>query len=156
LGGDQAPLLPPGASLNLNQGSYQSDQQCSPRLASSYTSLGSVVHLRPSPWLAGRMNPPLHQAVHWCLMGSPPDGLGGCTPVKREVITQQSQIMSPQEMLREFASWDTELLRQLAGCNVLLCQHRLSRLMSKGWALRTKGSHLIYPCKQVTEAKSKV
>jgi hypothetical protein len=26
----------------------------------------------------------------------------------------------------------------------------------KCWALRTKGSHLIYPCKQVTEAKSKV
>jgi hypothetical protein len=59
-------------------------------------------------------------------------------------------------LLREFASWDTGLLRQLAGSNVLLCQHRLSRLMHKGWALRTKGSHLIYPGKQVTEAKSKV
>jgi hypothetical protein len=30
------------------------------------------------------------------------------------------------------------------------------RTVSKGWAPRTKGSHLIYPCKQVTEAKSKV
>jgi hypothetical protein len=67
----------------------------------------------------------------------------------------QSQ-MSIQEMLQEFASWDMGLLRQLAGSNALLCQHRLSRLMSKGWALRTKGSHLIYPCKQVTEAKSKI
>jgi hypothetical protein len=27
--------------------------------------------------------------------------------------------------------------------------------MSKGWALRTKGSYLIYSCKQVTEAKAK-
>jgi hypothetical protein len=40
--------------------------------------------------------------------------------------------------------------------NVLLCWHRLSGLLSKGWALRTKGPHLIYPCKQVTEARSKV
>jgi hypothetical protein len=57
-------------------------------------------------------------------------------------------------VLREFASWDTILLRQLAGSNILLCQHRLSGLMSKGCALRAKGFHLIYPCKQVTEAKT--
>jgi hypothetical protein len=68
----------------------------------------------------------------------------------------QSQITSPQEMLWEFASWDMGLLKQLAGSNILLCQHRLSGLMSKGWAPRTKWPHLIYPCKQVTEAKSKV
>jgi hypothetical protein len=43
----------------------------------------------------------------------------------------------------------------LAGSNSLLCQHRTSGLVSKGWAPRTKGSHLIYPCKQVTEPKSK-
>jgi hypothetical protein len=43
----------------------------------------------------------------------------------------------------------------LAGTNVLLCQHRTSKLMSKGWALRTKRSHLIHPWKQVTKAKSK-
>jgi hypothetical protein len=59
-------------------------------------------------------------------------------------------------VLREFASWDTGLLRQLAGSNFLLCQQRLIGLMCKGWSLRTKGSHLINPCKQVTEAKSKV
>jgi hypothetical protein len=47
-------------------------------------------------------------------------------------------------------------LRPLAGSNILLCQHRLSGLLSKGGALRTKGSHLLSPCKQVTEAKSKV
>jgi hypothetical protein len=59
-------------------------------------------------------------------------------------------------VLGECASWATGLLRQLAGSNVLLCQHGLSGLISKGWALRTKGgSHLIYPCKQVIEAKTR-
>jgi hypothetical protein len=29
---------------------------------------------------------------------------------------------------------------------------RVNRLVSKGWAPRTEGSHLMYPCKQVTEA----
>jgi hypothetical protein len=46
-------------------------------------------------------------------------------------------------------------LRQFSRKQYLLCQHRLSGLMSKGWAPRAKGSHLIDPCKQVTEAKSK-
>jgi hypothetical protein len=68
-------------------GSYQSDEQHSPSLASSCTSLDSVVHLRPLPWLTWKMNPPLDQAVHYHLVGSPPGGLGGCTPVTREVIT---------------------------------------------------------------------
>jgi hypothetical protein len=36
-----------------------------------------------------------------------------------------------------------------------LCWHRPSGLLSKGWAPRTKRSHLTYPCKQVTEAESK-
>jgi hypothetical protein len=54
------------------------------------------------------------------------------------------------------SNWDTQHWGSLAGGNVLLCRHRLSGLVSKGWALKTKGSHLLYPCKQVTEAKSKV
>jgi hypothetical protein len=45
------------------------------------------------------------------------------------------------------SSWDMGHWGSLAGSNILLCWHRLSRLMSKGWALRTKGSPLIYPCK---------
>jgi hypothetical protein len=44
---------------------------------------------------------------------------------------------------------------RLAGGNILLCRYRLSRLVSKGWTLRPKRVHLIYPCKQDTEAKSK-
>jgi hypothetical protein len=46
-------------------------------------------------------------------------------------------------------------LRQFSRKQRLLCRHRPSGLMSKGWAPRMKGSHLIHPCKQVTEAKSK-
>jgi hypothetical protein len=41
-------------------------------------------------------------------------------------------------------------LRQ--GSNALLCWHRLSKFVSKSWAPRTKGSQLMYTCKQVTEA----
>jgi hypothetical protein len=44
---------------------------------------------------------------------------------------------------------------RLAGSNISLCWHRLNRLVSKGWAPRTKRSPLICLCKQVTEAKSK-
>jgi hypothetical protein len=53
------------------------------------------------------------------------------------------------------SSWVTVHWGSLAGTNILLCHHRPSWLVSKGWALRTKRSLLIYPCKQVTEAKSK-
>jgi hypothetical protein len=72
---------------------------------------------------------------------------------EREILDQREA--SGILMLQEFASWDVGLLRQLAGSNLFLCQHRPSRLVSKGQAPRTKGSHFIYPCKQVTEAKSK-
>jgi hypothetical protein len=58
-------------------------------------------------------------------------------------------------LLQDVVSWDMGQWGNLAGSNVLLCQHRLSRLVSKGWAPRTKGSHLIHPCKQVTEVKNK-
>jgi hypothetical protein len=35
-------------------------------------------------------------------------------------------------------------VRQFSKKQHLLCRHRLSRLMSKGWAPRTKGSHLVH------------
>jgi hypothetical protein len=50
---------------------------------------GSVVHPRPSPWLARRINTPPDQAVLWCLVVSPPGGLVGCTLMTKEVITHQ-------------------------------------------------------------------
>jgi hypothetical protein len=55
-----------------------------------------------------------------------------------------------------FGSMNISFFFFLAGSNILLCQHRLSGLVSKGWAPRTKRPHLIYLCKQVTEAKSNV
>jgi hypothetical protein len=60
-----------------------------------------------------------------------------------------------QVMLWEIISRDRGHWGSLAGSNVLLCRHRPSRLVSKVWAPRTTESHLIYPCMQVTEAKSK-
>jgi hypothetical protein len=59
LGGDQSPLLPPKAGLNLNLGSYQSDGRCIPPLTGSCALPGSTVHPRPSPQLAGLTNPSL-------------------------------------------------------------------------------------------------
>jgi hypothetical protein len=56
-------------------------------------------------------------------------------------------------LLREITSWDRGHWGSLAGINILLCQHRPSRLVSKGWAREQRG--LTFPCKQVTEAKSK-
>jgi hypothetical protein len=64
-------------------------------------------------------------------------------------LSPQSRQMSPQEMLWESQAeiWDTDA-DQLLRSNVLLCQHRTSRLLCKGWAPKTKESLLIYPCKQ--------
>jgi hypothetical protein len=47
------------------------------------------------------------------------------------------------------------MLRQFSRKECLLCQHRLSGLVSKSWAPRIKRSPLIYPHKLVTKAKSK-
>jgi hypothetical protein len=66
--------------------------------------------------------------------------------------------MTAEQLWASFVVWNYELryrkLMQISRKQHLLCWHRPSRLVSKGWALRTKGSHLMYPCKQVKEAKS--
>jgi hypothetical protein len=46
-------------------------------------------------------------------------------------------------------------LRQESNALLLYYWHRLSGLVSKGSAPRTKGSHFMYPWKQVTEAIKK-
>jgi hypothetical protein len=101
--------------------------------------------------LGGQVPPP-DQAVPWCLGGSILPVVWGMYPGNKEgEKTTVSTIprISPQEML--WKTW-TETQDSEARSNALLCQHRLSGLMSKGWTPRTKGSHLMYPCKQVTEA----
>jgi hypothetical protein len=54
------------------------------------------------------------------LVGSSPKGLGGCTPVTREVITHcpQSWTTSPQEMLQEAVSQDRRHWGSLTGSNI--------------------------------------
>jgi hypothetical protein len=72
LGVDQTPLLPPEAGLNLNQGSYQSDEQGSQAFLSSFVwpKLASLVHQERGSF-------PLDQ--HGLVVpgrGNPPCGLG--------------------------------------------------------------------------------
>jgi hypothetical protein len=58
------------AGLNSHMGSYQSDEQCSPPLAVSCTSPGSIVCPGPRPnSLRGRVPSP-DQAIYWHLAGS--------------------------------------------------------------------------------------
>jgi hypothetical protein len=66
-----------------------------------------------------------------------------------------SQVISPQEMLLEFASWDTGLLRQLAGSKVLLCQHRLSGLLSTDWAWEQRGLTLYILSSRLQKQKAR-
>jgi hypothetical protein len=99
---------------------------------------------------------------HWEVLNLPFCLLGQAwiwTQVTRDVIIHHlcnPWQWAPKKCCGMFASWDTGLWRQLAGSNIVFCQYRRSGLVSKDWAPRTKRSHLIYPCKQLTEAKSKV
>jgi hypothetical protein len=72
-----------------------------------------------------------------------------CTSAAREVkknIVSESQTSS-QTCCRILNDRETEHWGSSAGSNILLCWCRLSGLVSKGWALRTKGAYLIHPCK---------
>jgi hypothetical protein len=110
VGGDQSPLLPPEAGLNLNPGSYQSDRQCSPSLAGSCASPGSVVHLRPSPHLAERSSPSSGSS---CLLA--PDGVfsrwsrdahpgnkgGDKSPAPQSQTSPQEMLWEPQAEIQD-------------------------------------------------------
>jgi hypothetical protein len=108
------------------------------------------VHLRPLPWLVGRRNPPPDQAVHWHLVGSHSGDKGG----DNSLCLHNPGQWAPKKCCRKLGA-EMGTLRQISRKQLLLCQHRPSGLISKAWALRTKGSHFIYPCKQFTEAESK-
>jgi hypothetical protein len=60
------------------------------------------------------------------------------------------------KILVGISSWDTRHWGSLAGSNIFLCWHRLSGLESTGWALRTKGSHLIYFARRLQKQKAKL
>jgi hypothetical protein len=64
----------------------------------------------------------------------------GCTPVTREV-TNHHLLHSGNQSPRNVAvisSWDIGHWGSLAGSNILLCQHKLSRLMFKGLSPENK------------------
>jgi hypothetical protein len=109
--------------------------------------------------MLGGWAPPLDQAVCWCLAGSlllmgqgthPSNKIGEKKKKTHCLCNHGSK--SPKNV--EISSWDMGHCGSLAGSNILLCQHILSGLVSKGWALRTKGSHLTYPCKQLQKQKA--
>jgi hypothetical protein len=106
----------------------------------------------PGEWVA-----PSDQTVCWCLSGSlllvvwrmQPGGKGG---EKYCLCDHRSE---PSKCYWKFK----QRHRTLKQCNnkqYFTVPAQLSRFMSKGWAPTTKGSQLLYTCKQVTEAKSKV
>jgi hypothetical protein len=78
--------------------------------------------------------------------------LGRCSTILPALKMKNLKRLETSYDVSEISSWDTG---HWAGSNVLLCWHRPSGLVSKGWVPRTKRFHLIYPCKQLTEAKSK-
>jgi hypothetical protein len=86
LGGDQSPLLPPEAGLNLNPGSYQTDGQYSPPFTGSCDSPGSIVHLRLSPQLTKRIRPSSGSSYPLAPSGIFSPWSRGCTPGTREMI----------------------------------------------------------------------
>jgi hypothetical protein len=90
--------------------------------------------------------------VYWCLEGSlllavqgmHPSNKGGEKPPSPKSWTRASRNVAG------FLNRDMGHQGSSAGSNLLLSWHRLSKLKSKGRALRTKGSHLIYPCRRLT------
>jgi hypothetical protein len=77
--------------------------------------------------------------VRWILHWIPSDGTTECKSYQHLALCSKSNRSKKLlVMLQKFASWGTGFLRQLAGSNILLCRHRLSGLVSKGWASRTK------------------
>jgi hypothetical protein len=104
--------------------------------------------------------PLLLPVPHWillCIQGPHPDLPGGqALQIKLSIVTWQDHF-SQQQGRRKAPSPQSQQRapknvmgnsRHETLDNILLCQHRL---MSKSWALRTNRSHLINPCKQVTE-----
>jgi hypothetical protein len=138
LGGDRSPLLPP-----KSPGSYQSEEQCSPPLL---VPVFHRLHCVPEAFTTtGEWVPPRDQTVPWHLVGSLLPAVWGMHPGNKggdKSLSPQSWQWASKKCCR-ISSWDTGHWGSLAGSNISLCWHRLSRLLSKGWAPRTKGSHLM-------------
>jgi hypothetical protein len=154
--GDQAPLLPLRGRPNIWTQVLTSLMGGAP-LAGSCTSPGSVLCWRPSPQLVRRTSPSSgsnHLLIPDGITSpsSPGDALqwqGRC----KNTLSKSWMILQKCCRILEYRDGTP---RQISRKHILLCQHRLSGLVSKGWDLRTMGFYIIYPCKQITEATSKV
>jgi hypothetical protein len=122
-------------------------------LTGSCASLGSTVCPRPSPKLSRRTSP--SSAASW--QGHLSQQSRRCTLMTREVENTVSAILaaSPQKCYGKLKQRNGTL-RQ---CNrkqfcTVVAQTQWTQVQRP--SPRNKGSHLMYPCKRVTEAKSKV
>jgi hypothetical protein len=108
----------------------------------------------PHPNLPGRRDPPLDQAVHWHLVGSLLLVVQGTHPSNKggkKAMSLQSQQWAPRNVMensnRDTGHWGKEVTFYCTGTDS-------GWLVSKDWAPKTKKSHIIYPCKQVTQTKN--
>jgi hypothetical protein len=115
-GGDQALFLPLRGRPNIWTWVLTSLMGSTP-LAGSCTSSGSVVHLRPSPWLAGRKSLSSGSNCLWAPVGiTSPGGLGDKPQTQESWKTPSLQ--SWQQVLRNvmgISNWDgTKAVQQEA------------------------------------------
>jgi hypothetical protein len=151
--GDQAPLLLLSGKPNSWTQVLTSVMGGAP-LTSSYASLGYVVGPRPSPWLTGRASPSSRSNHLLAHGGVTSHGamVDTCWWQGKWKNTACKSWTNPQKCCGILEQKDVTL-RQFSRKKYLLCCYKL---VSKGWAPRTKGPCLIYPWMQVTEARSKV
>jgi hypothetical protein len=127
-------------------------------LAGFCTSLGSIVHPRPSPQLSGRMIP--SSGSNCLLVTSGITFLGGQWDApwwqgRWKPLSLQSQQWAPKKCYGNL-KLRYRTLRQFSRKQhfIVPAQTRWTRVQSLN--PENKGVSPLYPCKQVTEAKSKV
>jgi hypothetical protein len=136
-GGDQAPLLPLRGRPNIWTWVLTSLMGGAP-LAGSCTSLGSIVHLRASPWFARRTSPSSRSS---CLL-VPGRITSPCDPGDAPQWQGRWRAPSPQSQMslqKCYGKLKQRYRTLRLGSNTLLSQHRLSELMSKGLSPENKG-----------------
>jgi hypothetical protein len=106
----------------------------------------------PHPDSLGRWIPPPGQVVLWHLVGSSSN-----SPVTREVTNYhlRNPGNEPPRNVAGLSSWVMGHWGRLAGSNVLLCQHRLSGLVSKGWARERRGLTLCTLASRLQKQKAR-
>jgi hypothetical protein len=112
----------------------------------------------PHPDSPGGWVFPPDQAVCWHLINRPfSRRSGGCIPATREVKNHHlcNPGSKPPRNVTGILIWDMGPWDNSAGSNILLCWHRLSRLMSKGWEQRGIALYTLASRLQKEKARSK-